>query len=189
VKYLIAGLGNIGPEYHHTRHNIGFMVLDALCEASDTVFKSRRYGDVAEYRYKGRTLILLKPSTFMNLSGNAVRYWLHKEKIQDDRLLVILDDLALPPGQIRLRPKGGDGGHNGLKHIIQILGHQNFARLRIGIGKAESVADQSIHVLSKWNDQEIKQLPPCLELAHEVIRSFVTTGVTRTMNQYNGTRC
>lgn len=134
MKYLIVGLGNIGPEYENTRHNIGFMVLDAFAKASNTVFQDRRYGFVAETRVKNRSLLLLKPSTFMNLSGNAVRYWLQKENIGLENLLVIVDDLALPFGTLRLKSKGSSAGHNGLKHIEQILGTQQYARLRFGIG-------------------------------------------------------
>lgn len=134
MKYLIVGLGNIGAEYAETRHNIGFKVLDALAEASSAVFSSARYGAVAECRHRGRQLILLKPSTYMNLSGKAVRYWLDAEKIPIENLLVIVDDIALPFGQLRMRTKGSDGGHNGLKNINELLGHNNYSRIRFGIG-------------------------------------------------------
>ena len=133
-KYLIVGLGNIGSEYAETRHNIGFRVLDALAGVSDTFFKPDRYGDTAEIKFKGRTIRLLKPSTYMNLSGNAVRYWLKKENVEQENLLIIVDDLALPLGTLRLRARGSDGGHNGLKSIDAVLGNNNYARLRFGIG-------------------------------------------------------
>ena len=134
MKYLIVGLGNIGYEYENTRHNIGFRVLDALAKASNLVFTDGRYGATCELRLKGRVLVLLKPSTYMNLSGNAVRYWLQKENIPVENMLVVVDDLALPFGTLRLKPKGSDAGHNGLKHICEILGTQCYARLRFGIG-------------------------------------------------------
>lgn len=185
MKYLIAGLGNFGIEYRQTRHNIGFLALDTLAEANSLNFQSKRYGDIAEYRYKGRTFILLKPSTYMNLSGNAIRYWLKKEKISDDRLLVVTDDMALEPGQIRLRKQGGDGGHNGLKHIIEILGHTAFARLRMGIGKADGIADQTLHVLGEWTSEEKEWLPAACKQAVDMIQSFGTIGIERTMNAYN----
>ena len=144
MKYLIVGLGNIGAEYAGTRHNIGFNVLDALAEASNAVFTTARYGDVAQVKHKGRTLILLKPSTYMNLSGKAVRYWMEAEKIAPENLLVVSDDIALPFGTLRLRPKGSAGGHNGLKNIAELLGTENFARMRFGVGATSRRGIRSI---------------------------------------------
>lgn len=185
MKYLIAGLGNFGKEYTNTRHNIGFKILDAFAEASKIVFTPRRYGDVAEYRYKSRDFILLKPSTFMNLSGNAVRYWLQKSEIEEQNLLVLVDDLALPFGQLRLRKKGSDGGHNGLKHITQTLGHDDYARLRFGIGGPEKLFNTIDYVLGEWSDEEKKALPEKIKMACEIIMSFSLAGIDRTMTQYN----
>lgn len=185
MKYLIAGLGNIGPEYHATRHNIGFMILDALAEASNVVFSDKRYGAVAEIKIKGRTLILLKPSTYMNLSGNAIRYWMQKESIEQENLLVVLDDIALPFGTLRLKTKGSDAGHNGLKHIQTILGTQVYNRLRFGIGNNYPQGGQVDYVLSKFDPEEQELMPKRIELAMEIIKSFCLAGVTITMNQYN----
>lgn len=185
MKYLIAGLGNIGPDYFNTRHNIGFMVLDALARASNIAFEPLRYGDVAQLKHKGRTLILLKPSTYMNLSGNAVAYWLKKEKIPDEKLLVILDDIALPLGKIRLRSKGSDGGHNGLKSIDEKLGHQNYSRLRVGIGSDFRRGKQVDYVLGEWTDDELKILPDRLDLTKDIVLGFATLGVERAMNLFN----
>jgi len=185
MKYLIVGLGNIGPEYENTRHNIGFMVLDAFAKASNTVFQDRRYGFVAETRVKNRSLLLLKPSTFMNLSGNAVRYWLQKENIGLENLLVIVDDLALPFGTLRLKSKGSSAGHNGLKHIEQILGTQQYARLRFGIGDDFPRGAQVDYVLDEFSGEEQQSLPERLEKAAEIVRSFCLAGVEITMNQYN----
>jgi len=186
MKYLIAGLGNIGPDYADTRHNIGFMVLDALAKASNTVFADKRYGFVAEMRLKNKSLVLLKPSTFMNLSGNAVRYWLQKENIPNENLLVVVDDLALPFGTLRLKPKGGDAGHNGLKHIQDLIG-QNYSRLRFGIGSDFPRGHQVDYVLDAFSDEEQKTLPARIELAVDIIRSFCLSGVNNAMNQYNNT--
>lgn len=185
MKYLIAGLGNIGDKYQNTRHNIGFKILDALAGASNIVFSSKRYGEVAEYKYKSRILILLKPSTYMNLSGNAVRYWLKKENIQIENLLVIVDDIALPMGKIRLRAKGSDGGHNGLLNIIEILGDQNFARLRFGIGNNFQSGRQVNYVLGEWTEEEEKVLKDRIVMCNDLIHSFVTLGIERTMNLFN----
>jgi PTH1 family peptidyl-tRNA hydrolase len=184
MKYLIAGLGNIGLDYADTRHTIGFMVLDALAKASNTVFGDKRYGFIAEMRLKNRQLILLKPSTFMNLSGNAVRYWLQKENIANENLLVVVDDLALPFGTLRLKPKGGDAGHNGLRHIQDLIG-QNYSRLRFGIGNDFPHGHQSGYVLDAFSDEEQKILPERIEQATDMIRSFCLAGVNITMNQYN----
>ena len=184
MKYLIAGLGNIGPDYANTRHNIGFMVLDALAKASNTVFADKRYGFVAEMRLKNRSLVLLKPSTYMNLSGNAVRYWLQKENIPNENLLVVVDDLALPFGALRLKSKGGDAGHNGLHHIQGLIG-QNYARLRFGIGNDFPRGHQSDYVLSPFSDDEQKTLPARIDVAVDIVRSFCLAGVNVTMNQFN----
>jgi peptidyl-tRNA hydrolase, PTH1 family len=185
LKYLIAGLGNIGSEYSNTRHNIGFMVLDALASASNISFNDARYGSVSELKHKGRTFILLKPSTYMNLSGKAISYWLQKEKIPVENLLVVLDDIALPLGSLRLRANGSDGGHNGLKSIDSILGHQNYARLRFGIGGDFPKGYQVDYVLGQWADEEKKILSERFIKASEIIFSFGTIGVERTMNFFN----
>jgi len=187
VKYLITGLGNIGAEYNNTRHNIGFKILDALADASNIVFKEERYGSIAKYKFKGRTFILLKPNTYVNLSGKAVNYWLQKEKIELSKSLVISDDLALPFGQLKLKPKGGDAGHNGLKSIIETLGHQNFTRLRFGIGNEFLKGKQVNYVLGKWDFEEEKILPEKIDICIEIIKAFGTIGLQRTMNQFNTT--
>lgn len=185
MKYLIAGLGNIGYEYHYTRHNIGFRVLDALAKASKIVFVDKRYGEVAEFKLKGKTLLLLKPSTYMNLSGNAVRYWMQAEKIPIEKLLVIVDDLALPFGQLRLKGKGSDAGHNGLKHIQTILGSQNYARLRFGIGNNYPKGGQIDYVLGNFSADEEIILNERIELSQEIIKSFCLAGLQNTMNLFN----
>jgi len=183
-KYLIVGLGNVGPDYEGTRHNTGFMVLDAFAKASNAVFSDRRYGFIAETALKGRKVFLLKPSTFMNLSGNAVRYWLGKENIEQSRLLVVSDDVALPLGTFRLKAGGSNGGHNGLGHIQQLIG-QNYARLRMGIGADFAYGSQIDWVLGRFSDDELKVLQPRIELAADVVKSFVLAGIDITMNQYN----
>lgn len=183
-KYLICGLGNPGSEYAGTRHNTGFMVLDAFAEASGAVFDDRRYGFVAETSIRGRKVFLLKPTTFMNLSGNAVRYWLNKENIDQKRLLVISDDVALPLGQFRLKGSGSNGGHNGLGHIIQLIG-QNFSRLRIGIGNDYPRGGQIDWVLGHYSDDDLHELQPTIDMAVDIIKSFVLQGIDGTMNQYN----
>lgn len=185
MKYLIVGLGNVGPDYENTRHNVGFMVLDAFAKASNIVFQDKRYGFVAETRLKNKSLVLLKPSTFMNLSGNAVRYWLQKEKIEDENLLVVVDDLALPFGMLRLKSKGSDAGHNGLKHIQQTIGTQQYARLRFGIGNDFARGAQVDYVLDEFSDEEKEVLPERMKTAVDIIRSFCLAGVDVTMNQYN----
>lgn len=187
MKYLVTGLGNIGSEYAHTRHNIGFDILDALAGASNISFKDQRYGFYTELKHRGRTYCLLKPSTYVNLSGNAVRYYLQKLKLPEDRLLVVADDIALPFGTIRLRAKGGDAGHNGLAHINQILGSSKYPRLRFGIGNTFGRGQQVDHVLGKWEADEEKELPGRIEKAAEAILSFGVLGVERTMNQFNNT--
>ena len=185
MKYLIAGLGNIGSEYAETRHNIGFKVLDALAAASNAVFRTERYGDVAEMRFKGRTFLLLKPSTYMNNSGNAVRYWLRKEKVEPAELLVVLDDLALPLGTIRMRAKGNDGGHNGLKSIDACIGTNAYPRLRCGIGHDFRQGQQVDYVLGEWLPEEKETLRSVIGMASEAVLSFGTQGVERSMNLFN----
>ena len=183
-KYLICGLGNPGAEYAGTRHNTGFMVLDAFAKASNVVFEDKRYGFVAETSVKGRKVFLLKPTTFMNLSGNAVRYWLNKENIDQKRLLVISDDVALPLGQFRLKASGSNGGHNGLGNIIQLIG-QDFPRLRIGIGNDYPRGGQIDWVLGKYSEDDLKTLQPTIDTSADIIKSFVLQGIDETMNQYN----
>lgn len=185
MKYLIAGLGNIGPEYKNTRHNIGFQILDALAGASNIFFNDKRYGFVSEYKFKGRTFILLKPTTYMNLSGRAVNYWMQKEKIPLDKTLVLVDDIALPFGTVRLKAKGSPGGHNGLKSISEVLGTNNYPRLRFGIGDDFYQGFQVDYVLSDWTREEEKELPEKIDNCIEIIKSFGTIGVERTMNFYN----
>jgi len=183
-KYLIVGLGNPGDEYAETRHNTGFMVLDAFAKASNIVFEDKRYGFVAETSLKGRKVFLLKPTTFMNLSGNAVRYWLNKENIEQSRLLVISDDVAIPVGQFRLKANGSNGGHNGLGHIQQLIGQQ-YARLRMGIGNEYPHGGQIDWVLGKYTDEDLATLNPSIDVAVEIIKSFILAGIDITMNQYN----
>ncbi len=183
-KYLIVGLGNPGDEYAGTRHNTGFMVLDAFAKASNIVFEDKRYGFVAETSLKGRKVFLLKPTTYMNLSGNAVRYWLNKENIEQSRLLVISDDVALPLGAFRLKANGSNGGHNGLGHIQQLIGQQ-YARLRMGIGNDYPIGMQIDHVLGHFSAVEREHLQPSVDMAVDIIKSFVLAGIDVTMNQYN----
>ncbi len=185
MKYLIVGLGNIGSEYANTRHNIGFKVLDALAESSNALFSTDRYGDIARLNHKGRTLILLKPSTYMNLSGKAVAYWMQKEKIEADRIFVIVDDIAIPFGTIRIRAKGSDGGHNGLKNINELLGHCSYPRLRFGIGGNFPKGMQIEYVLGRWTDDEVAAMPDRVTQACRAIISFATIGLERTMNLFN----
>ncbi len=188
MKYLIVGLGNIGPEYEDTRHNSGFNVLDAFAKASNAVFEKKRYGAVAEVRLKGRTLVLLKPSTYMNLSGDAVRYWIQQEKIELEDLLVIVDDLALPFGTLRLRGQGSDGGHNGLKNINAALGTMNYARLRFGIGNAFPRGQQIDYVLGCWTGEEKEKMPELLQRSIDIIQGFVLLGLAKTMSFYNNNK-
>ena len=185
MKYLIVGLGNIGAEYADTRHNAGFDVLDALAGASNISFAAARYGAVAELKYKGRTLVLLKPSTYMNLSGKAVRYWMDAEKIAPENLLVISDDIALPFGTLRLRPKGSAGGHNGLKNIAELLGTEEYARMRFGVGGDFPKGHQVEYVLGEWTDEERQAMPERLKVFVDAIRSFATQGCAMTMNFFN----
>ena len=184
-KRLIAGLGNIGPEYRNTRHNIGFQILDAFAESSDISFSADRYGDRAEFKWKGKLFLLLKPGTYMNLSGKAVNYWLQKEKIPVTQLLVVADDLALPFGKLRLKGKGSDGGHNGLRNVQHWLGHPNYPRLRFGIGNNFVRGRQTDYVLSSWSPEEQNALPERIHLAIEMIKSFGTAGLQHTMNDFN----
>jgi len=186
VKYLITGLGNIGSEYENTRHNIGFKILDTLAGVSNISFKEERYGSVAKYKFKGRTLILLKPNTYVNLSGKAVNYWLQKEKIQLSNLLILVDDLALPFGTIKIKPKGGDAGHNGLKSIQESLNTSNYPRLRFGIGNNFLKGQQVDYVLGKWTIDEQKHLDKLIDVSIKAIQSFSTVGLQRTMNAFNG---
>ncbi len=185
MKYLIAGLGNIGEEYKETRHNIGFKVLDTMARASNTSFTDRRYGAVCEIKIKSRTFILLKPSTFMNLSGNAVNYWLKKEKIPLENLLVIVDDIALPLGSIRMKPKGSDGGHNGLAHINSILSTTEYTRIRIGIGNGFRKGSRVNYVLGNWSPEEEKIIEERIAIVIEMIKSFTTVGTELTMTYFN----
>ena len=185
-KFLIVGLGNIGPKYHNTRHNIGFQVLDELAAEEDLTFETQKLGDVATYKFKGRTFILLKPSTFMNLSGKAVNYWLQKEKVPLENLLVITDDLNLSFGTLRVKTKGSDGGHNGLKDIQAQLGTTNYNRFRFGISDEFSKGRQVDYVLGEWDEAEQKKLPERLKKSVEVIKSFGTAGINNTMNTFNG---
>ena len=186
MKYLIVGLGNIGDEYAGTRHNIGFMMLDAFADAQGATWADKRYGFVAKCRVKNAEMILLKPSTYMNLSGNAVRYWLQQEKIPVENMLVLVDDLNLPFGTIRIRKQGSNGGHNGLGNIQSVLGTENYARVRFGIGNNFSRGAQCNFVLGKWTDEEQKLLPERLKVTSEIIPSFCLQGIDRTMNLYNG---
>lgn len=182
---MIVGLGNIGSEYAHTRHNIGFDIADALAEAIGAKFESKRYGAVATGRVKSAELVLLKPSTYMNLSGEAVRYWMTTERIPLERVLVLVDDLALPFGTLRLKPKGSDAGHNGLKNIAQLLGTTSYARLRFGLGNDYPQGRQVEFVLGHFSSEEQKALPELLERSCEIVKSFALAGLARTMNQYN----
>jgi PTH1 family peptidyl-tRNA hydrolase len=185
MKYLIVGLGNIGAEYANTRHNIGFRILDALAETAKIEFKDARYGAVAEYKFKGRIFVLVKPNTYMNLSGKSVNYWLQKEKIPVENMMVLVDDLALPFETLRLRPKGSDAGHNGLKHINEILGHQNYNRLRFGIGADFGKGQQVDYVLGEWSPEELEKLPELYKICINMIKGMSTIGIQRTMTAYN----
>ena len=185
MKYLIVGLGNPGAKYAETRHNIGFKVLDELAEFMKAEFEVDRLGDVARAKHKGRTLILLQPSTFMNLSGKALNYWMQQEKIPIDRVLIVTDDLALPFGKLRMKGKGSDGGHNGLKDIIATLNHSKFSRLRFGVGNEFSRGNQIDYVLGEWSTEEKETLQERMDIAVEFIKGFATIGLGRTMNLWN----
>jgi PTH1 family peptidyl-tRNA hydrolase len=184
-KYLIVGLGNPGDEYAETRHNTGYMVLDAFAKASNIVFEDKRYGYVAKTSIKGRQLILLKPTTFMNLSGNAVRYWMNKENIDLERLLVVVDDVALPFCTLRLKPSGSNGGHNGLGNIQSVLGTDHYSRLRFGIGNDYPRGMQIEYVLGKYTDEDKAKMSPVIDTAGEIIRNFALCGIDETMNLFN----
>lgn len=185
MKYLVVGLGNIGSEYAETRHNIGFKVLDALAEASNISFKTERYGDTATLKHKGRTITLLKPSTYMNLSGKAVRYWMEALKIPIENLLIISDDIAIPFGTFRMRQKGSHGGHNGLRNISELLGTDQYTRIRFGVGGDFAKGHQIDYVLGEWSSEEKEAMPERLELFGKAVQSFATAGTPLTMNQFN----
>ena len=184
-SYLIAGLGNIGPEYELSRHNMGFMALDAWAKASGATFYTRRYGDLAEISLKGRSLYLLKPSTYMNLSGNAVRYWLGKLPVTEERLMVVCDDTNLPFGTLRLRKSGSDGGHNGLKNIEECIGTSAFARLRMGVGHDFHEGEQIDFVLGKLSEEQLNMMPELCAKVATGIQEWVLTGIDRAMNSVN----
>ncbi|SCY25043.1 aminoacyl-tRNA hydrolase [Flavobacterium caeni] len=185
-KFLIVGLGNIGAEYANTRHNIGFKVLDFLARKESLDWQTVKLGQLAEYKFKGRTFFLLKPNTYMNLSGKAVHYWMDKENIPLENVLVITDDLNLPFGTIRIKPKGSDGGHNGLKNINAVLNTQNYTRFRFGISDAFKKGQQVDYVLGQWSDEENEKLTERLDLSCDIIRSFGTAGLEHTMSGFNG---
>lgn len=185
MKYLIVGLGNIGIEYQNTRHNIGFKVLDAFAEASNITFSTQRYGDIAQVRVKNKILILLKPSTYMNLSGEAVRYWMNKENIPLENVLVVVDDIALPFGAIRIKGKGSDGGHNGLKNIANMIGTQSYARLRFGVGNDFPKGAQIDYVLGNFTEEQAKAMPERLNVAVDAIKAFCLSGLTFAMNNFS----
>ena len=185
MKYLIVGLGNPGPEYELTRHNIGFLVLDHIAEELGGSFTLGRHAQVAEVKYKGRTFHLVKPTTYMNLSGKAVNYWLKELKISPENLVIITDDLALPYGKLRMRAKGSSGGHNGLKDIEAVLGGQKYPRIRFGVGNDFHKGHQVDYVLANFPKDELEELPPLLEKAKNMVLGFATIGIQRTMNQYN----
>ncbi len=185
-KFLIVGLGNIGPEYVNTRHNIGFKVLDFLARKESLDFQTVKLGSLAEYKLKGRTLLLLKPNTYMNLSGKAVQYWMEKEKIEKENVLIITDDLNLSFGTIRIKPKGSDGGHNGLKSIQQILNTSEYPRFRFGISDEFKKGKQVDYVLGEWDETEKVKLPERLEIATDAVKTFALAGLENTMTTYNG---
>ncbi len=185
-KFLIVGLGNIGEKYKNTRHNIGFKILDTLAENEKVTFETKKLGDITRFRYKGRTFILLKPNTYMNLSGKAVKYWLNLEKIPLENILVITDDLNLPFGTIRLKSKGSAGGHNGLININEQLQTQNYSRLRFGVGAEFKNGRQVDYVLGEWNQDEASNLNELIEKSTKTITSFALAGIANTMSEFNG---
>ena len=185
MKYLVVGLGNPGIEYHNTRHNIGFKVLDELASSSNVFFKTERLGEVTSFKFKGRTIYLLKPNTFMNLSGKAVNYWLKQLKVLNENLLVVTDDLSLDLGVLRLKPKGSSGGHNGLKDIESVLGSIVYSRLRFGVGNNYARGKQVDFVLGNWSSDELNFIKDKINTAQDIIKSFCTIGIDRTMNSYN----
>lgn len=184
-KFLIVGLGNIGEEYAETRHNIGFKIVDYLAAEAGVKFSSGRYADVAEMKHKGKQLILIKPTTYMNLSGKALNYWLQAEKIDLKNVLVLVDELALPFGKIRIGPKGSDGGHNGLKNIQEVLNTTTYPRLRFGIGNQFHKGAQVNYVLGKWSDEELKTLNERIKIAADAVKAFAFIGLERCMNEFN----
>lgn len=186
MKYLIVGLGNIGSEYAETRHNIGFKIVDALAKASTSSFKPSRLGDMCEVKHKGRTFVLVKPSTYMNLSGKAVHYWMGETKVPIDKVLIITDDIALDTGVIRIRAKGSDGGHNGLKSINQVLGRQDYPRLRFGVGNNFGKGQQVDYVLGEWTKEDLDIINPKIDKAVEAIKAFGTMELGFVMSQFNG---
>lgn len=185
MNFLIVGLGNIGVEYANTRHNIGFKVLDALAKASNLVFEDKRYGAITTLKVKNQTLTLLKPSTYMNLSGNAVRYWMNEKKVPLENVLVVVDDLALPFGQLRMKPSGSEAGHNGLRHITSVLGTQQYARLRFGIGNDFPRGGQVDFVLGEFGPEDMKKMDERLTLAGDMIKAFALSGIQFAMNNFN----
>ena len=186
MKYLIIGLGNKGEEYTETRHNIGFKVADKIAEAIDTNFKTANFGWLAEGKYKGRKVFVLKPDTYMNLSGNAVKFWMQKENIPLENIMIVTDDLALPFGSLRMRKKGSDAGHNGLKNIQEVLQTQEYARLKFGISSEFDKGKQVDYVLGKWSEEEQEKLPERIEMFSKAALSFVFAGINNAMNTYNG---
>lgn len=185
MKYLIVGLGNIGSEYTNTRHNIGFKVVDFIAAEAGVSFMSARYGDIAEMRHRGHQVVLLKPSTYMNLSGKAVRYWMQQEKVDIANVLIVVDDIALSFGELRMRGKGSAGGHNGLKNITELLGSENFARLRFGVGGNFSKGHQVDYVLGEWTDEEKAKMDERLAVFQQAVLAFISLGVDRAMSNYN----
>ena len=185
MKYLIIGLGNIGPEYELTRHNVGFLTVDRLADKQGVTWKSNRLAFTSEFKYKGRTIHLIKPTTYMNLSGKAVNYWMKELNIPKENILVIVDDVAIPFGKLRMRAKGSAAGHNGLKNIEAICGGQNYPRLRFGIGDDFPKGRQVDYVLGRWNQQEIEELPIAMDRAIDMCLSFCTVGIAMTMTQFN----
>ncbi|MFC4095271.1 aminoacyl-tRNA hydrolase [Euzebyella saccharophila] len=186
-KFLIVGLGNIGDKYTETRHNIGFKILDALAEKESLSFETQKLGDVTTFKYKGKSALCLKPSTYMNLSGKALKYWMDKENIPLENVLVITDDINLSFGTIRLKTKGSAGGHNGLKDIQNTLQNTNYNRFRFGVGADFGKGRQVEYVLGEWSEEEQKSMPERLEKSVELIKSFIFAGVKNTMNTFNGT--
>ena len=185
-KYLIVGLGNIGDKYKYTRHNIGFLAADELVRKVDAKFAPSNFGEVAQFKYKARPVTVLKPNTYMNLSGDAVRFWMQKEGISIENVFVMTDDLNLPFGTIRIKAKGSDGGHNGLKNINQVLNTQEYARFRFGISDAFKKGQQVDYVLGEWTEEEKKQLAERLEKSCDIIKAFATIGLNQTMSDFNG---
>jgi PTH1 family peptidyl-tRNA hydrolase len=186
MKFLISGLGNIGAEYEGTRHNVGFDVVEALAKEYEVSFKVDKLASIAEFKFKGRIFVMIKPSTYMNLSGKALNYWMQQEKISIENILIVTDDLALPFGTLRLKGQGSDGGHNGLKSINEVLGTTSYARLRFGIGAEFGKGQQSDYVLGKWSIQESLKLKLRVEKAREIVKSFGTIGLALTMTNFNG---